>query len=168
MKSAIEIMEWDWYDFYKPFIDLNSDIMPNSEPLKNYILIAEDDEDDRATLQEIIDELPLSVKTRIVEDGFELLNFLETPGINLPNLILLDINMPLINGLECLETIKNNAHLKSIPVIMCSVADDQALIEKCYNLGAKYYVIKPNSFPELKQTMKKILETNWVEDSVKK
>lgn len=168
MKNVNEINLYLWYDFYNLLIDFNSDIMPNSESFKNYILIAEDDEDDRTTLQEIISELPLTVKTRIVEDGFELLNYLETPGINLPNLILLDINMPLINGLECLETIKNNERLKSIPVIMCSVADDQAVIEKCYKMGARHYVIKPQSFPELKQTMKKILETTWVEDGIKR
>lgn len=128
---------------------------------KNYIILAEDDEDDRIFFKEAFHELNLSTELRVAEDGFELMNFLEKPDIDLPQLILLDLNMPLINGFECLEMMKKNSQLKNIPVIIYSTSANPEDIKKSYILGAHFYVHKPINHQQFKTAIKKVLLTDW-------
>lgn len=132
---------------------------------REYILLAEDDEDDRNIFKDAFAELSTSYDLRVVEDGFELMNFLEKREIKLPSLLLLDLNMPLINGFECLEMMKKNEQLKHIPVIIFSTSANKEDIEKSYSLNAHFYVHKPNSFPKLKEIMEKVLSTDWHRNS---
>jgi len=135
--------------------------MNQSGSSKKYIILAEDDEDDRLIFKEAVNELSSPFEIRIAEDGFELLNFLEKPNIELPHLVLLDLNMPLINGFECLETMKKDERLRHIPVIIYSTSGNTEDIEKAYSLGANYYLSKPESYAQLKEVIQKVLETNW-------
>jgi CheY-like chemotaxis protein len=135
--------------------------MKSGGELKNYIILADDDEDDRIIFKETFKELSSSLQIRIAEDGFELLNYLEKPGIELPYLILLDLNMPLINGFECLEAIKKDERLRQIQVIIYSTSARQQDIDHAYALGAQYYISKPETHPQLKEIIKKIFETDW-------
>lgn len=128
---------------------------------REYILLAEDDEEDRNIFKDAFSELSTFYDLRVVEDGFELMNFLEKPEIKLPSLLLLDLNMPLINGFECLEMMKKNEQLKHIPVIILSTSAHSADIEKSYSLHVHFYVHKPNSFPKLKEIIEKVLSTDW-------
>jgi CheY-like chemotaxis protein len=131
---------------------------------KNYIILADDDEDDRFLFMEVVKELyPAhpSIDVRIAEDGFELLNFLEKPGIALPELILLDLNMPLINGFECLEVLKKDLRLKDIPVIIYSTSSRDEDKRKAYELGASHYIEKPKSFTDLKDVLRPVLQSHW-------
>ena len=133
---------------------------------KNYIILAEDDEDDRTFFKEAFNELNLPYELRIAEDGFELMNFLEKPAINLPYLILLDLNMPLINGFECLDMMKKNDQLKNIPVIIYSTSANPEDIKKSYALGARFYVHKPINHKQFKDEIKKVLLTDWKNEPV--
>ncbi|MEO5571148.1 MAG: response regulator [Bacteroidia bacterium] len=141
-------------------------VLSNKE--KKYIILAEDDEDDRSFFKEAFSELKLAYDLRVAEDGFELMNFLEKPAIQLPQLILLDLNMPLINGFECMELIKKNERLKNIPVIIYSTSANLAEIEKSYSLGAHFYLHKPSNFPRLKEDIKKVLITDWEKEPIPK
>lgn len=142
--------------------------MSLSHKEKKYIILAEDDEDDRSFFKEVFSELRLAYDLRVAEDGFELMNFLEKPAIELPQLILLDLNMPLINGFECMELIKKNERLKNIPVIIYSTSANPAVIEKSYSLGAHFYLHKPSNFPRLKEDIKKVLITDWEKEPIPK
>jgi CheY-like chemotaxis protein len=135
--------------------------MSSDNGKKKYIILAEDDEDDRLFFKEAFHELKLSTELRIAEDGFELMNFLEKPEIDLPQLVLLDLNMPLINGFECLDMMKKNDQLKNIPVIIYSTSDNAEDIKKSYNLGAHYYIHKPINHQQFKIAIKKVLLTDW-------
>jgi len=127
----------------------------------NYIILADDDEDDRSFFKEAFHELNVPYELRIAEDGFELMNFLEKPAVNLPQLILLDLNMPLINGFECLDMMKKNDRLKNIPVIIYSTSANPDDVKKSYDLGARFYVHKPNNHNQIKEEIKKVLLTPW-------
>ncbi|MGA0558591.1 response regulator [Larkinella sp. VNQ87] len=116
------------------------------------ILVAEDDEEDRLLLDEAFMQNGLFDCGRFVEDGEQvmeyLLNCLGADAVHpLPSLIIMDINMPLRNGLETLHAIRANRHLKNIPVLILTSSRQE--VEKAYRMGANSYLVKPIQFTEL-------------------
>ena len=95
-------------------------------------------------------------------DGLELWNFLlnfcqeEKLKKNIEYLILLDINMPRMDGMEVLEKIKSDDCLKEIPIMMLTTTDDPHEIEKCYQLGCNVYVTKPVDFKRFAETLNRL------------
>ncbi len=138
--------------------------MPNSL----FILIAEDDADDRFLLQKALDELGHSdMKIEFVENGVELLEHLDRIRTNqlgnkYPKFILLDLNMPKMDGREVLKSIKNHEEFKKIPVIIFSTTKNQLEVKRCYDLGANTYIVKPVSFDLLVSKVDQI-RTYWLE-----
>lgn len=126
----------------------------------NYVLLAEDDDDDCNLFEEAFAELNLALELKMVRNGGELLQFLEKSH-KLPQLIFLDINMPVKNGFQCLEEMKQNNLVKHIPVIIYSTTYHNEDVNHAYQNGAYYYVRKPNSFNELKKIIQKVLVNNW-------
>lgn len=126
------------------------------------ILIAEDDSDDRLLMQKALEETGSQERIDFVANGVELLKRLndllakETPTY--PKFILLDLNMPKMDGCEVLKKIKSHGQFKKIPVIVFSTNKNQQQVEKCYTLGANTYVVKPASFELLVQTVQNILQ----------
>jgi len=127
----------------------------------NSILIAEDDADDRFLMQTALDESKSEDKIKFVENGIELLNYLNglkasNGDLPYPDFILLDLNMPKMDGREALKTLKSNAEFKKIPVIIFSTTKNELEVKRCYELGANTYVVKPVSFDSLVDTMQHI------------
>lgn len=119
------------------------------------ILIADDDPDDRLMTKEALEENFLANELKFVEDGVELLNYLKREGkysdINTsprPGIILLDLNMPKIDGREALKVIKSDPDLKSIPIIVLTTSKADEDILKTYDLGVNCFISKPVSFSE--------------------
>src|SRR5690606_1498089 len=110
--------------------------------LKCNLLLADDDEDDRAFFKEALDELFISVKLTTVNDGVELMGFLSESG-NLPDILSLDLNMPRKSGFECLKEIKKMERLKHLTVIVFSTSLDMEIVDLMYEIGASYYIQKP-------------------------
>lgn len=118
------------------------------------LLLADDDEDDCIFFREAIDELSLPVKLVTVNDGVELMGFLEiNTADNLPDILFLDLNMPRKNGYECLAEIKAIEELKELPVIIFSTSLDIEIVNTMYDKGALYYIRKPGDFSKLKQVI---------------
>lgn len=114
----------------------------------NLIVFADDDADDRLLLQEAFEENNLKCTLYFVEDGVELLDYLEQNG-TVPSLILLDINMPRKDGKQILQEIKSSIQWRHIPVIMFTTSKSPEDIRKCYDLGANSFIVKPSSFENL-------------------
>lgn len=120
-----------------------------------FILIAEDDADDRFLLQAAFQENGFRDRLHFVDNGVELMEFLsaiptggeEPPA--LPKFILLDLNMPKKDGREVLKELKQHPDLKKIPVVIFSTTNNEQEMRRCYELGANSYVTKPNSFEHL-------------------
>ena len=143
--------------------------MPYSKVKPITILMADDDEDDRLLTQDALAESRVLNELHFVEDGVELFEYLERKGkfedknsSPRPGLILLDLNMPRMDGREALETIKANPNLKGIPVVILTTSKQEEDMVKGYNLGAASYITKPVTFDGLVDLMK-TLGKYWVE-----
>ena len=129
------------------------------------ILVAEDDADDRFLMQTALDETRSEEKIKFVENGIELLSYLDhlkeiNGEIDFPKFILLDLNMPKMDGREALINLKANSAFKKIPVIIFSTTKNETEVRRCYDLGANTYIVKPVSFDSLVNTINHIC-TYW-------
>lgn len=129
---------------------------------KLFILIAEDDADDRFLLQTAFEENGFTDTLEFVENGIELIDYLSnilnkrTLDVQFPGFILLDLNMPKKDGREVLKEIKQHPELKKIPVIIFTTTKNEHEIRRCYELGANTYVVKPVSFDALVRVIREI------------
>ncbi|MFH1563383.1 MAG: response regulator [Nitrospirota bacterium] len=126
--------------------------MENLKPIN--ILLVEDNEDDILIIQRAFKKTKVINELYVVRDGQEGLDFILHEGIYAqtkpptPGLILLDINMPKMNGFQVLERIKAHPIYKIIPVIMLTVSDRDEDIAKSYQNGATSYITKPMNFED--------------------
>jgi CheY-like chemotaxis protein len=133
------------------------------------ILIADDDAEDRMLITDALKESRLRNNIQCVENGEELMQLLRNKGkfsdkkkYPLPGIILLDLNMPKMDGREALKEIKADKKLASIPVIVLTTSKAELDIVKTYNLGVNSYITKPVSFSALVDIMK-TLNKYWFE-----
>jgi len=130
---------------------------------KDFILItlADDDEDDRMFFTDAFDELKINTVVNTVNDGVALMDFLNAAETVLPNIIFLDLNMPLKSGIECLKEIKADAKFKDIVIAIYSTSSSEEDIENTFVLGANIYIKKPNNFGKLKEVLSEVVTINW-------
>ncbi len=131
--------------------------------MKNINLLhIEDNEGDLALTKEALSELDYAIDITTAKDGKKGIDYLKGsihhPDKNLPDLILLDINLPIINGFEVLEYIKTNASLKHIPVIIFSTSSFKNDVAKAYELYANCFVTKPMEVIDFFNSIKNITE----------
>lgn len=122
-----------------------------------HIIIAEDDIDDAETILQSFELHPAFAKVDIVGNGKELLEFLSDPRANKPDIILTDINMPIVNGIEALEKINEDEMLREIPAFVYSTAINPAYAAQCEALGTKGFLIKPFTLKEFNEIPNKII-----------
>lgn len=123
---------------------------------KLWVLLADDDSDDRELFLEAVKEIGILIEVCAVADGVELMRTLNNSGTLLPNVLFLDLNMPGKNGIECLKEIKGDGRLSSLPVVIYSTSGNQQDIIDTHLNGASFYIRKPNSYFGLTSVIKKI------------
>jgi CheY-like chemotaxis protein len=133
------------------------------------ILMADDDADDRLLAQEAMHESRVLNELHFVENGVQLLNYLRGVGnfcdrtrYPMPGLILLDLNMPKMDGREALVKIKADQTLRRIPVVILTTSKAEEDMVRGYDLGAASYITKPVTFDALVELMR-TLDKYWVE-----
>jgi CheY-like chemotaxis protein len=137
--------------------------MKRDEPI--HILLAEDDPDDRLLTRRAFEESPVPSTLTTVEDGAELLRYLRREGeyqndggAVRPDLVLLDLNMPRMDGREALREIKTDADLRRIPVVVLTTSEADRDVLESYNLGVNAFVTKPVQFSALADAMEALGE----------
>jgi len=128
---------------------------------KVVILMADDDEDDLLMTRDAFDLSRLNNQFLFVKDGVELLKYLRNQGdysdpstSPRPGIILLDLNMPLMDGREALKEIKSDPKLRSIPIIVLTTSKADEDIIKSYDLGVNSFITKPVTFQGLAEVIK--------------
>lgn len=129
------------------------------------ILLVEDSPGDAELAKEALEESKLKNTLYIVEDGQEALDFLYKKGkyenVPRPDLMLLDLNMPKVDGREVLKIVKNDEHLRSIPVVILTTSRAEEDILKSYNLHANCYISKPLNLDKFLEVVNAI-ESFWL------
>jgi CheY-like chemotaxis protein len=120
------------------------------------IFLVEDDEDDQQFFIEAIKEIDESICIYMAKNGREALDQLN--NINpLPDVIFMDINMPLMNGFECLTLLRKHVRLKTIPVVILTTSNNHAEAEVARALGAIFFLSKPSNFSLWKKNIMGVL-----------
>lgn len=131
-----------------------------TEEKKNtHILFSDDDTDDALLFTQAADLMKSSILLSFAEDGEQLMRFLSRES--LPDMIFLDLNMPVKNGIECLREIRSDKKLDNLPVIVYTTSDNPRDIDTCFKLKANLYVVKPTSFESIIKTLKKIINIDF-------
>ncbi len=126
------------------------------------ILLVEDNQNDLELTIEALSEHNLANRVVALSDGVEALDYLFYRGayakraVENPAVILLDIKMPRMDGIEVLEEIKSNDELKKIPIVMLTSSREEPDLKKCYNLGVNAYVVKPVNFRDFFDVVKQL------------
>ncbi|TDQ32351.1 response regulator [Zeaxanthinibacter enoshimensis] len=134
----------------------------NNKPL--HIVLADDDDDDRLLFTEALEETSIPATVTTFDNGVDLMAYLINEDEALPDIIFLDLNMPLMNGEECLRDIRNEPSLKRIPIIIYSTSLDLDKVKVLRKRGANYYIQKPAYFHQLKMVLQRSIESVMEED----
>jgi CheY-like chemotaxis protein len=126
------------------------------------ILLAEDDPKDVELIITALNEYNLANDILVVRDGVEALDYLHRRGqfakepIGIPIVILLDLKMPKMDGIQVLKQIKSDQHLRTIPVVVLTSSSESQDLQTCYRLGVNAYVVKPVKFADFVEVVKGI------------
>lgn len=137
---------------------------------KPTVYLVEDDADDRYMFKMILDELKIDIQLDVFDNGLAVyetlisdLNAQEQDGVKrLPDLILLDLNLPVWDGKKTLKRIKNHDELKVVPVVVYTTSKSDQDIKECYFLGVNSFISKASEFNLLHAQIEKIF-TYWFE-----
>ena len=121
------------------------------------VFIADDDPDDRSFISDAIKEEDTSIDIIEAEDGAELLDIIKQEDIAEPSLIVLDMNMPKMNGLETINAIKADTELSVIPAVMVSTSSNPTLSRKAFEYGISDFFVKPYNFKGYREMARQLL-----------
>jgi CheY-like chemotaxis protein len=127
------------------------------------LLLADDDSDDCSFFEEAFLDISPGSSILVKHDGEEVLNYLFQPNIILPDIIFLDLNMPFLDGSKCLEEIRMNKFMNDIFIVMNTTTASRREIDQSYDQGADLFLIKPNSYQELRQSIEVIINLDFTQ-----
>jgi len=119
-------------------------------------LLVDDDVDDILIFKEVLQDINPFINFSSAADGQEALSILKTQDTKLPDVIFLDLNMPRMDGMECLTALKKDKELRHIPVIMYTTSSRSKDIEETMQKGAVCFITKPTNLKELKSILSSI------------
>lgn len=120
------------------------------------ILLVDDDQVDVMTVTRALKDIHVTNPVAVMENGEEALNYLRSPKNKKPCIILLDLNMPVMNGIEFLEMVKQDNRLKSIPVVVLTTSEEEQDKVSSFNLGVAGYMAKPVDYRQFVEVIRTI------------
>ncbi len=124
-------------------------------------MIVDDDEDDRDLFQSVVGRISPSIECTEATDGVSALNALKGRS-QLPDLIFLDLNMPVMNGKQFLSEISSTDELKNIPVVILSTSSDPKTIKELMDMGVHHFLTKPDRIKQWESSINEILQKHLV------
>jgi len=125
------------------------------------VILVDDDPDDRMLFEEVFSELRIQSSLFLFQNGLEFLAYLDRPQAPIPDLIFLDLNMPIMGGIEALEHIKRSEKYSNVPIAIYSTSSSDKDIEESLARGANVYITKPTDYGKLKRILGEVLKIQW-------
>lgn len=122
--------------------------------------LIEDDVDDQEIFFLALHAVDRNINCEVAYDGYEGIERLKSDEHFKPSYIFIDVNMPKINGIECLRALRQIERLGGCRIIMYSTSEDQKIVMECMELGANDFILKPPSLDSLKEILSRLLTTN--------
>jgi CheY-like chemotaxis protein len=135
---------------------LNAETMSGAKK----IYLSDDDADDRSLFKTAFEQVCPEHSLTMFEDNDVLVNNIKLNS-GMPDIIFIDLNMPQLNGLECLRILKELPQLKEVPVVIYSTIQIPFFIEEVYELGAAFFIKKPYEFYQLTHLIKYVADMEW-------
>jgi len=133
-----------------------------NKPVKpSLVVIADDDPDDCLMIREAFEDQCANCTLCFVHDGEELMDFLHGQTCTIPDLLLLDLNMPLKDGRQSLHEIKSDPRLQVLPTVVMTTSSDQDDLDFCQQRGANGYIVKPRKYSDLLDVVESLTK-QWI------
>lgn len=129
------------------------------EPIE--ILLVEDNPNDVQLTLHALKRYGLTDRVRVVRDGAEALEFLFAPGAEVPKVVMLDLKLPRVDGIEVLRAVRADPRTRTIPVVVLTSSAEERDIAETYGLGANSYIVKPVDFDQFTEAVRQ-LGLYWV------
>ncbi len=120
------------------------------------VLLVDDDTEDQELFAEAITQLTMPIDLNILNNGIDLMQFLYSDA-PLPDMVFLDLHMPMMDGEECLTDIRQEKQFETIPIMIYSTSYDVSRIERLFALGANFFLQKPLSFKDLVTSLERCI-----------
>ncbi len=121
------------------------------------IFLVDDDQEDHEIFKMSLEKVDSSIEIVTAESGIEALNYLKDNSAYRPDIIFLDVNMPKMNGKDCVRELRKNSDFAETPMILYSTYDGQREINEAINVGASEFMTKPASITEFAKALKDII-----------
>ena len=128
--------------------------------IEKKILLVDDDADDQLFFLDALSEINSHIRCEIANNGHEALLSLES--LPLPHVVFLDLNMPVMNGFDCLIELRKREELRALPVVIFTTTSDLATIKRMYEMGANAFFKKPNEFSTMRSKLETVLKTDFL------
>lgn len=128
---------------------------------KRKIWLVDDDADDQLFFLDALGEINAEIECEIANNGQDALDKLKDSPI--PELLFLDLNMPVMNGFDCLAELRKHDKYRDLPVVIFTTTSDLSTIKKTYELGANGFFKKPNDFPTMRKKLEALLEMDFTQ-----
>ena len=126
-----------------------------------HLLFVDDDSDESYLFNEALEQAGLDFTLSRAKDGNDFIAFLTSNP--LPDMVLIDLNMPYKDGLESLIEIRSNPEFNKLPLVIYSATRNKVFIDQCYQKGANLFIVKPNNFDGMVEIVKRVCNINWAE-----
>ena len=126
-------------------------------------ILVEDNPDDRRLFENAFSETWMKSSLLLFRDGLQFLNYLNRAGAPIPDIIFLDLDMPVMGGLAALGHLRRSAKYSAVPVAIYSHSSSETDILDALEIGANVYITKPENYEKLRGLIKEVIQTHWAQ-----
>lgn len=125
------------------------------------VLLVDDDQDDIDLFQLAFSKVKVKSNVSFLKNGLEAIEYFQNPENEIPSILFLDLNMPLMGGKEVLYKLRADERFRNLPIAIYSTSNSEGDIEDTLSLGANIYIVKPYNFTKLVEIIEKVLKVQW-------
>lgn len=131
------------------------------------IILTDDDKEEHSLFQDAMAGLKMSHSLQFFSNGKELIDYFNSEDAEIPHILFLDLNMPIMSGMDCLKYLRSDERFKDLPIAIYSTSSTEKDIEDTFVLGANVYLTKPDNFNKMKEGLNTVMRILWEHQSKK-